>query len=382
MALASAARFLPASLLLLAMCASAQNGSIETLHEQAQTAEAGGDLATAIAKYKEILKLDPRLAPAYNNLGALYFKQGDFRDAADVLRRGLKIDPRMHSASALLGMSLFQMSEYKEARPSLEAVVKANPSDMNAEFLLINDLTKLGQFEEATHHLQQILKMQPKNQHAWYLLGKVYMQLAQLALGKVNQIDPDSVWAHEISAQLMESMKNYDGAIVQWKKAIAAAPHQPGVHYQLGDLYWSHSDWDKASAEFQMEKKVDPRDCLVDWKLGDILMRKGVEAEQALDLENKALAACPALSDAHEDHARLLLRLHRDAEAIPELKALEQADPKKPSTHFLLAQAYRTTGKSVEAKHELTTFSELEAKARAATAQNAQEVIKESQSDH
>lgn len=384
MALASAIRLLPISILLFCLCASAQDSDnrVATLHEQAQAAEAAGDLATAIAKYREILKLDPALAPAYNNLGALYFKQGDFRDAADTLQHGLKIDPRMRSASALLGMSLFQMSEYEKARPSLEAAVRANPSDMNAEFLLVNDLTKLGRFEEATHHLQQILKMEPKNQHAWYLLGKAYMQLAQIALGKVNQIDPDSVWAHEISAQLMESMKNYDGAIVQWKKAIAAAPGQPGVHYQLGDLYWSHSDWDKATAEFELEKKIDPKDCLVDWKLGDILMRKGVQPQQALDLENKALAVCPSLDDAHDDHARLLLRQHRDQEAIPELQALERSDPAKPSTHFLLAQAYRAIGRKQEAGNELQLFSELETKARAATAENAQDVIKESQSGH
>ncbi|MGH9437629.1 MAG: tetratricopeptide repeat protein, partial [Terriglobia bacterium] len=87
--------------------------SIETLHEQAEAAEAKGDLSTAIAKYRQILKLNPQLAPAYNNLGALYFKQGNFPKAAGVLKRALKVDPRMRSASVLLGMSLLQMSEYK-----------------------------------------------------------------------------------------------------------------------------------------------------------------------------------------------------------------------------------------------------------------------------
>ncbi|MGH9581824.1 MAG: tetratricopeptide repeat protein, partial [Bryobacteraceae bacterium] len=327
MALASAIRaaailFLFLSVGMLSLCAPMQAGGnrIEALHAEAKTAEAGGDLATAIAKYREILKLDPQLAPAYNNLGALYFKQGDFRDAAGTLERGLKINPHMRSASALLGMSLFQMSEYRKARPSLEAAVKENPSDVNAEFFLVNDLTKLSDFRGAAAHLRRIASIEPNDQHAWYLLGKVYMQLAQQALGNVKRINPDSVWAHEISAEMMESMKNYAGAIVEWKKAIATAPRQPGVHFKLGDLYWSHSEWDKATAQFEMEKQIDPKDCLVDWKLGDILMRKGVQPEQALDLENKSLAVCPALFDARTDRARWLLRLHRYQEAIPELK--------------------------------------------------------------
>jgi predicted Zn-dependent protease len=206
------------------------------------------------------------------------------------------------------------------------------------------------------------------------------MQLSQQALGKVNQINPNSVWAHEISAELMESMKNYDGAIVEWKKAIAAAPHQPGVHFKLGDLYWSHSEWDKAKAEFLLERQIDPKDCLVDWKLGDILMRKGVEAEHAVSLEDNALAACPGLFEARSDRARLLLKLHRDREAIQDLEAVEKHNPSEPSTHFLLAQAYRATGQTQEASRELKTFSQLETEARQATAANAQAVIKESQS--
>lgn len=383
MAFASLMRAALAFAFLLSACmAPAQTGEsgVAALHAAAQKAEASGDLATAIAKYRAILKVDPQLAPAYNNLGALYFKQGDFRDAAKTLQQGLKIDPQMRSASALLGMSLFQMSEYRKAQPHLDAAVKAHPSDVNAQFFLVNDLTKLGDFTSAAAHLRRIVSLKPKDQHAWYLLGKVYMQLSQQALGKVNQINPNSVWAHEISAELMESMKNYDGAIVEWKKAIAAAPHQPGVHFKLGDLYWSHSEWDKAKAEFLLERQIDPKDCLVDWKLGDILMRKGVEAEHAVSLEDNALAACPGLFEARSDRARLLLKLHRDREAIQDLEAVEKHNPSEPSTHFLLAQAYRATGQTQEASRELKTFSQLETEARQATAANAQAVIKESQS--
>src|SRR5579875_1395165 len=85
---------------------------IDSLHSEAQAAEAAGDLSTAISKYQEIIKLSPQLGPAYNNLGALYFKEGQFRQAADVLQRGLKVDPHMTSTSALLGISLFQIAEY------------------------------------------------------------------------------------------------------------------------------------------------------------------------------------------------------------------------------------------------------------------------------
>ena len=75
-------------------------------------------------------------AAAYNNLGALYFRQRDYQKAAAILEQGLKINPTMPSASALLGISLYEMAEYAKARPRLEAAVRANPNDANAQPLL------------------------------------------------------------------------------------------------------------------------------------------------------------------------------------------------------------------------------------------------------
>lgn len=355
---------------------------VESLHAEAKSAEDSGDLDTAAAKYQEILKLDPSLGPAYNNLGALYFKQGRFRDAANTLERGLKVDPHMSSASALLGMSLFQMGDYGKAKPRLETALAANPTDRNLELLLVNDMTKLGDFQTAASHLQHLAKLEPHDIQVWYLLGKVYMQLSEQALGKVNEIGPGSVWSHEISAELMESMKNYDGAIIEWKKAQEVAPKQPGLHFKLGDLYWSLSQWDNATEQFKQELAIDPNNCMVQWKLGDVLLQKSVEPEQAVARIDKALAACPNLIEARTDRGRLLLKLHREQEAIAELKTVEKSNPAEPSTHFLLAQAYRATGRSDEAQTEMKMFSELEGKARAATAERAQQAIQNSQSAH
>jgi len=360
----------------------AQSDRVETLHAEASAAEASGDLATASDKYREIIKLDPQLAPAYNNLGALYVKQGRFADAIDVLERGLKVDGRMSSARALLGASLYQTGDYAKARPYLEAVLKSNPADDNAELLLVNDLTKLGDFNAAAVHLQKLAQRQPRDEHIWYLLGRVYMQLGEQALAKMNEIDPNSVWAHQISAELMESMKNYNGAIVEYKKAIEVAPQQPGVHFKLADLYWSLQQWDNATEQFLAEQKIDPRNCLIEYKLGDILVHKGVEMEDALKHVDQALAACPNLTEAKADRGRVLIKLHREQEAIPELLAAEKANPGESSTHFLLAQAYRATGHAEEARAQMKTFSELEQKSRNAQAERASEVIQNSQNAH
>jgi tetratricopeptide (TPR) repeat protein len=358
------------------------DAQVEQLSAQAKAAEARGDLAGAVEKYQSILTIDPRLGPAYNNLGALYVKAGEYAKAAAVLEKGLKVDPAMTSSSALLGISLFKIGKFAEARPRLEAALRASPANSGLELLLVNDLTKLGAFEAAEGHLQQLSRREPENQQVLYLLGKVYTQLAQQALGKMNAIDPNSVWAHEISAEIMESMKNYEGAVVEYKKAVEIAPHQPGIHYKLGDLYWSLSQWDNASEQFKVELVNDPGNCMAQWKIGDVLLRQSIRPEQALSDVNKALEMCPNLSEARLDRGRLLLKLHKEADALPDLQAAVKANPTEPGVHFSLAQAYRAVGKPQEAQAEMKVFAKLDASARAKTAEQAEQAIQNQETAH
>ena len=62
-------------------------------------------------KYQEILRLAPKLGPAYNNLGALYFRQREYRKAAEVLEKGLKVDPSMTSS--------WPCSGFRSTRPAI-----------------------------------------------------------------------------------------------------------------------------------------------------------------------------------------------------------------------------------------------------------------------
>jgi tetratricopeptide (TPR) repeat protein len=354
---------------------SATDPQVQKIYGEAKAAEARGDLASAAASYESLLKIAPHLGPAYNNLGALYVKQKEYRKAADVLEKGLKVDPKMSSASALLGISLYEMGEYGGARRPLETALRANPKDDNAELFLANDLIKLNEWDSAASHLRQLAQRQPNNQETWYLLGKVHMKLSEQALSKLNEIDPNSVWVHEISGEIMESMKNFDGALIEYKKAVEIAPQQPGFHYSLANAYWSLQSWDAATQQFQAELAIDSSNCLAQWKLGNIVLEQHGDAAVALADVDKALSICPNLVQARVDRARALLKLERNDEAMKDLLTAEQTNPEEPSIHFLLAQAYRALGRANEAKTEMGIFSKLEESNRAAVAERAKQVI-------
>ncbi|HEX4320132.1 MAG TPA: tetratricopeptide repeat protein [Acidobacteriaceae bacterium] len=344
---------------------------VEQLYAQARTAQQNHDEAAAITKYREILKLAPHLAAAYNNLGMLYFNQSDYAHAAEVLEHGLKVNAKMPTAAAMLGMSYFQLGEAEKAEPLLKAAVHANPADDRTEMMLAHNEINLKKYDEATRTLKEVLARDPKNQQAWYDLGKTYLRMSEDSLAKINQIDPNSVVAHEITGEIDESMHNYDSALVEYKKAVDMAPHQPGTHMHMANAFWLTGKWQSAEEEFKAELENDPNDCTARWKMANAMLEANDPSDAALTQLNQSIELCPNLMQARVDRARALIRLGKHDDAYPDLQMAEKDSPNEPSIHFLLASVYRSQGKSAEAQKELQTYGRLQREASAAVAGQA-----------
>ena len=355
---------------------------VQALYAQAKAAQQRGDSVVAIEKYRAMLKLAPHLAPAYNNLGMLYFNQRDYTNAAQILKRGLELNPEMPTASALLGMSYFEMGQREEAEPLLEAAVRANPSDDNLQMALARTLVGLGKYDAAPPYIKSYLDRHPKDQEAWYLLGKTYLQLSEDSLLKIQEIDPNSVIAHEEAGEIDESMHNYDGAMVEYKKAVDLAPQKPGTHMHMANAFWLIGKWDSAQVEFKAELANDPNNCTARWKLANAILEANGPTGDALSDLNQAIERCPKLMQARVDRARALIKLGRHKEALSDLLMAEKDSPKEPSIHFLLSQVYRATGQTAETQQELRTYAQLQREASEAVAGQASDAISIKSTSH
>jgi tetratricopeptide (TPR) repeat protein len=333
---------------------------VQELYVQAKTAQRLGDSATAVEKYRAMIKLAPHLAAAYNNLGMLYFKDHDYTQAVEVLQSALKLNPNMQTASALLGMSYFQLGTYEKAEPLLRAALSSNPNDNNVEMMLLLILVDHKQFREAESRLNSFLQRNPNSQEGWYLLRKTYLQMSDDALVKINEIDPTSFLVHEIAGEMDESTHNYAGALDEYKKAIDMAPHQRGTHMHMADVYWHTGRWESAQAEFKAELANDSNNCVAYWKLGDAIIEAHGSYEDAISELNQSIDRCPSLMEARVDRARALIRLGKPSDALPDLLGAEKSKPSEPTVHYLLASVYRSQGKTAEARQEMHTFAQLE----------------------
>jgi tetratricopeptide (TPR) repeat protein len=348
---------------------------VQQLYAQAQAAQKSGDEAIAIQKYRAMIRLAPHLAAAYNNLGRLYFNQHDFAHAAETLAKGLKVNPDMPTASAMLGMSYLETGEVEKAESPLRTASQANPKDPLVQMALAKVLIRERKYDAAVEVLRRYTVENPRDQEAWYELGNTYLQLSEDSLRKINQIDPNSVVAHEITGEIDESMHNYDGALVEYKKAVDLAPDQAATHMHMANAYWSISKWESARVEFEAALVHDPNNCTAHWKLGNTILEANGSPSDALTHLNKAAALCPTLMQARVERARALVKLGRQEEALPDLQMAEKDSPKEPSIHFLLASVYRAQGKTAEAQEEMRTYGRLQREASEGVAAQANESI-------
>ena len=344
---------------------------VQHLYAEAKAAQQHGDSATAIEKYRAMIKLAPHLAAAYNNLGMIYFNEHDYPHAAEVLKRGLELHPDMPSAKAMLGMSYFQLGMQDKAEPLLRAALHADPADNNVEMMLAHILINLHKYGEAASYLNDFLERNPKNQEGWYLLGKTYLQLSEDALKTINEIDPNSLVAHEIAGEIDESMHNYDVALVEYKKAIDIDPHRPGIHMHMAKTYMLISKWESAELEFKAELLNDPYNCTARWMLADSMLEANDSSEDALTQLNQSIERCPTLMQARVDRARALIRLGKQSDALPDLLLAVKESPAEPTIHFLLASVYRAQGNAPGARQEMQTYSQLQRAASEAVAGQA-----------
>lgn len=333
--------------------------SVETLYAQAQNAQQRGNLDDAIAAYKELIKLYPQTAAAYNNLGSLFYDSGDYKQAIETVQAGLRLDRNMASSHAILGSAYRATGDLRQAAAEFKVALQKNPKDERSEENLVETLTELKEYPAAAALLRAKVEKEPNNQDAWRQLGDIYLVMSQDAHAKVLAIDPNSAIALDLLGEIQEGMGNYQNAQAKYEEAVRKDPDKPGTHEHLGNILWVQGLWSQAEKEFRAELGNNPSDCRAQWKLGNTILNESGDSTDALHVLSQAIQSCPTLMTARVDRARALIDGGHAEEALADLKLAEQATPDEAQIHFLLAKVYRSEGRASDAAVEMQVFGKL-----------------------
>ena len=143
-----------------------------------------GDLANAEKAHLEAIKLDPKLASSYEDLGTIYNQQRKFEEAGKMTTKAMELNqsaaasagagggggaaPSGNDAKSLYnqGVILWNQSKVPEARAYFEHAVKLDPKYPNAQYHLGLALYSEGKAAESKGPLETYLKLAPTGENA------------------------------------------------------------------------------------------------------------------------------------------------------------------------------------------------------------------------
>lgn len=354
---------------LVVMQAMGQDGANEPVRramQQGASAMASGDFAGAVAAYSSVTHGLPEFAEGHFDLGLALEQDNRLDEARAELETALRLKPELRGANLFSGIVAYKQNRYKDAERFLRRETVLDPS--NAKAFMWLGVCRLAQDDAqgAIVPLDKAYALDPKDPDILYHRGRAYMLVANASYSAMFDLDHDSMRVHQVLGEAYAQAFRTQEAISEFELAIKMAPHQPGLHEELGDQYWVAGQLDKVEAAYRAELGIDPNAISARFRLGSLLVLTQTPAE-GVKLLREVLREEPSLRDAHYYLGTGLMGLHQDHDAIREFELAIAADPKDDramTSYYKLAQLYRTLHQTADAQTAMQNFMNLRAQTK------------------
>ena len=229
------------------------------------------------AIYKTAVALRPEQWGGYYELGAFYFHEQRYADAAAQFEHVLHLTPDNNLAHATLGGMLLLLDENRKAEDHLKRSLELQPS--------YTAFTNLGalyyterRWAEAAIMTKQALQLNAADWVAWSNLGQTYMWLGR-------RKDADEAFSNEL---------------LYLKEAMKVSPENANMHVALGVLYARKKLRQEAVLHLQAALTRSPDDPFVLVSAGEGYENLG-DRERAIELVERALEKGWSLSQLEND---------------------------------------------------------------------------------
>lgn len=334
---------------------------IEAYDHRIQTDLAQKRPDLAIPVLEALVAIDPKNVNAQGNLGVLLFFQNDFAKSIPHLREALVLQPSLTKLQVLIGIAETHTGSPAAAQRDLEAafpLVSDPHLRLEAGLELVDLYTASDNLASAASVLVTLNQVAPANKEVLYASYQTYTDLANKSMLTLSLVAADSPQMHQILAHEDLKEGNTNGAIAQYRKAIALNPGLPGVHFELAEVLYTADDLSvkqKALPEFQEALKQNPEDVKSMCRLGEIDLQNG-NVSEASAYYSKAVGLHPDDAEANFGLAKTLIEMDQTSKALPILERAVQLDPTNATAHYRLSMLYRENGRREDATKELAEF--------------------------
>ena len=212
--------------------------------------------------YTATLAVTPDAYYMHNNLGAVYWGQGNIPAAEKEWRLGLALAPGSEFILHNLGLVADKKKNYREAEVFYLRALAVRPNYTDAHLDLGITYEATGRLKEAEAQLRTAEKLSPLNIRAHNTLSEYYLDRRQL-----DEAEAEARRSVEI---VSTPQGNWDLGLAEWLKgdrqgaerafldAEAINPGNSRAHFMLGLLYMDSNRYDDAVREYRAGLQIDP----------------------------------------------------------------------------------------------------------------------------
>lgn len=208
---------------------------------------ATGNIAAAIAQYREMLRREPNSPPLLTNLAVLLLRVGKGDEARELLLRAAELAPEHANTAYTLGELFEQQKQREQAFHHYRraALLYGRQIGTRTDPGLCNDLVKQASAQMWTGDLKGALA----------------------SFDCAVALRPDHALALARRGLLLAKLRRLPEAIASLKQAAAAEPDYAEVRRAIGDMLLDAGQTQAARSHYRAAVQINPRDALANYFL-------------------------------------------------------------------------------------------------------------------
>ncbi|MEG4006621.1 tetratricopeptide repeat protein [Microcoleus sp. Pol11C1] len=235
----------------------------------------------------QAFNIEPNWATAEENvtLGNSLVELGKFDRAIECYSRAIKLNPKLAIAYHNLGEMLVGQKRWDEAIANYRQAIAINPNSFESYHSLGKTWAERGEFDRAIACYNKSLELNPKYARAYVGLGNVFAQkqdfdAAIKCYRQTLEINDNSYWAYNCLGDALAQKQLWPEAISCYRKAIEINPNIPWFYVNLGIAFTCEQSWDEAVAAFLHAVQMEANLTGINQRLGYVLRKR---SESGLD---------------------------------------------------------------------------------------------------
>jgi tetratricopeptide (TPR) repeat protein len=288
-------------------------------------------------------------------MGWLYGRARRFNTALKIFHSVSEDVPDRLTHQYAIALSQFELSDYRSAADTL-AVLPSGALDAKSANLLAVSYSKLGRYREAYAVLKMETQKDPHDLSAFLNLITVcaesgsFEQAAKIA-SEATRLFPRSAEVFVVEGAANILLGHLDEAYGDFSTAVHLDPARPDTRFFLALTDYKQGKFSDAVAVLKAANNQGLVDSDLHYLLAECLLKANAndtisamsELDRAIELDGDSVSARTL-------RGRLLLEAGHPKEAVADLEIASHRDPESRSANYNLARAYRTLGKTDQAR--------------------------------